>query len=133
MATDQELTAIKQALAAAYTYSDKGIKGGTPKLATETVREWKAEDFYMLAAICFDLSRRLYYLTEAMKPFRDYAESGFKQKVKRDNDAIHDESNDNWEKRARAAEKVLRRLAEESAAAEHAGWLDEDGGKESAE
>lgn len=89
------------------------IKGLTNKLAS--VEVGKPEAFYMLAAYCFDLSRKLEYLAKAARPFAEHVPPELEREITADNNAINAKDL-TWEERAKVAEKIMIRLHRESLA-----------------
>jgi hypothetical protein len=74
------------------------------------------ERFYMLAAYCFDLSRKLKYISLVLKDFFPDGDPVVARTVLRDNEYI-DPGNVSWEVSARRAEEVMLRLYDELEAA----------------
>lgn len=88
----------------------------TPKLAS--VEPGSIDAYYMLAAFCFDLNRKLYYTYKAARamfpesaPFPTDAKS-IAREVKRDNDTVAEAGQD-WKDTAEALERVMLRLFKE--------------------
>lgn len=90
------------------------VKGRTDKLQSVTVGT--PEAYYMLATYCFDLSRKLEYLTKVAHPFAEHVPSELAHEIVEDSNAINAE-NLTWEQRAKIAEKIMiqrhRELVEE--------------------
>lgn len=75
----------------------KGIKPGTD------------EAFYLLAAYCFNLSRKLEYFFLAAREFGAEADPAVVQRLKRDRDALARAGSD-WRAIAETEEELMRRL-----------------------
>ncbi len=93
---------------------DRHIRKRTPKLAS--VGNDPDERFYMLAAYCFDLSRKLKYISLALKDFFPAGNPQFAGMILQDNNYI-DPGDISWEQSARRAEEVMQRLYDELDAA----------------
>lgn len=98
---------------------DRHIRKRTPKL--DSVGTDPDERFFMLAAFCFDLSRKLKYISLALKDFFPEADPALARMVLQDNQYI-DPGNASWEVSARRAEEVMLRLYD---ALEEAGYQTE--------
>jgi hypothetical protein len=85
--------------------STRRAKLGSVKIGSD-------ESYYMLAAFCFDLSRKMNYLYRAAREFASEADPTLAQQVIADNDAINAQGL-SWEQRARAAEAIMLRTVEE--------------------
>jgi hypothetical protein len=85
-------------------------KGLTEKLASVKVGE--PESFYMLATYCFDLSRKLQYLSKAARPFMEHIPADLEQEIEKDTQQING-PNMSWKDRAEVAEKIMLRLHDE--------------------
>jgi hypothetical protein len=120
------VTTQAEALAGMYIISDNGLKRSSAKLR-QGVGPGDPEGFYMLAAYCFDLARRFYYLTELTAPFRASASDEFRGRVSRENDYIQGGDGDSWESRAKRAEELLLRYAGSEAAREHDAFMRGEG------
>jgi TPP-dependent indolepyruvate ferredoxin oxidoreductase alpha subunit len=83
-----------------------------PKL--KTVNPNSPEAFYMLAAFCFDLSRKLDYVFLALRRFCEgaHTDKRFARRVLRENEEVY-RSRDSWEQAARDTEKVFLRVMRE--------------------
>jgi hypothetical protein len=105
---------IKLALVALATNNHP--RGRTPKL--ESVGDDPDERFFMLATFCFDLSRKLKYISYALRQYypildSEYAEE-FKQKILADECYINPKPTPiPWEAMAIRAEEVMKRLHDE--------------------
>jgi hypothetical protein len=92
-------------------------RGQTPKL--ESVGDDADERFYMLATFCFDLSRKLKYISHALReyyPGRDQPPPGpeFVQPLLDDECSINPKPTEiSWKEMAYHAEKVMMRLHEQ--------------------
>jgi hypothetical protein len=93
---------------------DRHIRKRNPKLAS--VGTDPDERFFMLAAYCFDLSRKLKYISLALKDFFPDADPKLARMILEDNEYI-DPGNISWEMSARRAEEVMQRLYDELEAA----------------
>ncbi len=89
--------------------SDGHPRGLTPKL--ESVGADADERFYMLATFCFDLSRKLKYITLALQEFYREAPPEFAKMI-RDHERYINPKPDTipWEEMARRAEQVMKEL-----------------------
>jgi hypothetical protein len=90
--------------------SEKSTTGSSPKL--ESVKIGSDESYYMLAAFCFDLSRKVNYLFKGTRDFAPEADPELAQRLIEDNEAIS-ESGLTWAERARRAEAIMLRSAGE--------------------
>ena len=70
------------------------------------------ESYYMLAAFCFDLSRKVNYMFRATRDFALEADPELAQLMINDNHAINQEGL-TWEQRARIAEQIMLRSVTE--------------------
>jgi hypothetical protein len=77
-----------------------------------SVKAGSDEAYYMLAAFCFDLSRKVNYLYRAARQFAPNADPDLAQQLIEDNNAINAEGL-SWEQRARAAETIMLRTVDE--------------------
>ncbi len=93
---------------------DRHIRKLSPEL--DSVGDDADERFFMLAAYCFDLSRKLKYISLALKDFFPAANPAFARMILADNEYI-DPGNISWEQSARRAEEVMQRLYAELDAA----------------
>lgn len=93
---------------------DRHVRKRSPKLAS--VGDDPDERFFMLAAYCFDLSRKLKYISLALKDFFPAADAKFARMILEDNEYI-DPGDIPWEQSARRAEEVMLRLYDELEAA----------------
>jgi hypothetical protein len=88
-----------------------------PKRRTEklgSVEVGTHESFYLLATYCFDLSRKLLYLSKVARPFAEHIPPELAHEILEDNDAINAKGL-TWEERAKVAEKIMLRLYDELA------------------
>lgn len=85
-------------------------KTGTPKL--DSVKPNSVDAFYMLAAISFDLYRKMEYIFKATREFGLRADSTLAREVLRDNESISD-AGTSWEAIARKTEEIMLRLYRE--------------------
>ncbi len=107
-----ECKECETALANIAIISERSTTGKSPKLDAVDIRS--DEGFFMLAAFCFDLSRKMNYLFKATQEFGPQGDPELAQQFIEDNDAIN-RSGLSWEQRARAAEAIMRRSVEELA------------------
>lgn len=84
----------------------------TGKLAS--VEVGSPESFYLLATYCFDLSRKLEYLSKVARPFASQIPPELAHEILEDTDAINAKGL-TWQERAEAAEKIMLRLHHELA------------------
>jgi hypothetical protein len=70
------------------------------------------DSYYMLAAFCFDLSRKVNYLFRAAREFAPEADPELARQLLEDNEAINADGL-SWEQRARNAEAILMRTVNE--------------------
>ncbi|MBI4545308.1 MAG: hypothetical protein HY703_08945 [Gemmatimonadetes bacterium] len=94
-----------------------GIASATDNVLTmqssklDQVKPASEEGFYMLAADCFDLTRKLLYMYKATRSFATKADPKLAQEILSDHDYLNAATD--WETRARRAEKVMLRLYKE--------------------
>jgi len=94
-------------------------RGRTPKL--DSVGDDPDERFFMLATFCFDLSRKLKYISFALRDHYQYADEEFKQKIQADECYINPKPDPTtgrpsilpWEAMAIRAEQVMKQLHDE--------------------
>ncbi|MEZ0335233.1 MAG: hypothetical protein ACAI18_14580, partial [Gemmatimonadales bacterium] len=67
-------------------------RGRTPKL--DSVGDDPDERFFMLATFCFDLSRKLKYISYALRDHYEDAEDAFKRKIQADECYINPKPNE---------------------------------------
>jgi hypothetical protein len=83
------------------------------------------ERFYMLATFCFDLSRKLKYISLALKPYWKEANPELAKRILDDNDFINPEDPDDptrrlpWKDMAHRSEDVMKKLWSELHRDEH--------------
>jgi hypothetical protein len=104
--------------------TDGHPRGLTPKL--ESVGADADERFYMLATFCFDLSRKLKYITLALQEFYRDAPPEFARMI-RDHERYINPKPDMipWEEMARRAEQVMKELYAQVQETGYAEALDE--------
>jgi len=107
-----ECKECETALANIAIIAERSTTGKTPKL--DAVDIHSDEAYFMLAAFCFDLSRKMNYLFKATQEFGLQGDPELAQQFIEDNDAIN-RSGLSWEQRARTAEAIMRRSVEELA------------------
>jgi hypothetical protein len=102
--TDLATTLGKMALG-----TDGHPRGLTPKL--ESAGTDPDERFYMLATFCFDLSRKLKYITLALQEFYKACPPEFAKQI-RDHERYINPKPDmiSWEEMARRAEEVMKAM-----------------------
>jgi hypothetical protein len=66
----------------------------------------ESEGFYMLAAYCFDISRKLWYVFQATKQYALEADRDLARQILADDERLEAEAT--WEGRAKTAERILR-------------------------
>jgi hypothetical protein len=86
--------------------TERSVTRQTQKL--DSVSVGSPESYYMLAAFCFDLSRKVNYMFRATRDFALQADPELAQLMIEDNDAINQEGL-TWEQRARIAEQIMLR------------------------
>lgn len=105
-----EAQKIRSALGALCVTANGSHHTVRPKL--ETVDPNTPEAFYMLAAFCLDLSRKLDYIFLVMRDFAEETDRAFARRLLDDNQEVYS-SRESWEKAARDTEKVFLRLLRE--------------------
>lgn len=108
---ETDLDAVRRALGTICLDVDGSQQHEEPKL--KSVKPGSDEAFYMLAAFCFDLARKLDYVFKATRAFADYADRDLAGEVKADYDYLYDRRLKTWRERAERAEEVLLRLYRE--------------------
>jgi hypothetical protein len=91
--------------------SDDNLRGLTPKLGS--VGTDPDERFYMLAAYCFDLSRKLKYISLALQEFYADTPPEFAKKIRDHERYINPRPEENfisWREMAERAEEVMKGL-----------------------
>ena len=91
--------------------SDDHLRGLTPKLGS--VGTDPDERFYMLAAFCFDLSRKMKYMSLALQEFYPDAPPAFAKKIRDHERYINPRPEGNfisWREMAERAEEVMKQL-----------------------
>jgi hypothetical protein len=102
-------------------------RGQTPKL--ESVGSDPNERFFMLATFCFDLSRKLKYISYALREYYPFADEEFKEKILADERYINPKPTAiSWKTMAERAEEVMIRLHGELLAQGYPAYPPEDGG-----
>jgi len=121
MSPDPTVTA--QALGKIAIGTDGHTRGLTPKL--DSVGNDPDERFYMLATFCFDLSRKLKYVTLALQEFYQFASPEFCKTV-RDHERYINPKPDTipWEEMARRSEQVMKELFADVQKTGYTEWLD---------
>jgi hypothetical protein len=102
--------ALRTAMGNVAIICEKSTSVRRPKL--ESVKIGSEEGYYMLAAFCFDLSRKMNYLYRAAREFAPQADPALARQLIQDNNAINAHGL-TWEQRARAAEAIMLRTVEE--------------------
>ena len=111
---ETDLEAVQRALGNICIVVDGNQQHTGPKL--ESVEPGSLEAYYMLAAFCFDLNRKLHYIFKVTREFarEGHTDTVVAREVKDDNDYMYDDPRvTTWKERAERAEEVLRRLAKE--------------------
>ncbi len=98
---------VQTVMATLYALSQGPPRGFTDKLAS--VEVGKPESYYMLATYCFDLERKLEYLTKVTLRFAEHIPPELAHEILEDNEAINAKGL-KWEERAKNAEKIMIRL-----------------------
>jgi hypothetical protein len=105
--------------------SDDNQRGLTPKLAS--VGTDPDERFYMLAAYCFDLSRKMKYMSLALQEYYGDTPPEFAKKIRDHERYINPRPEANfisWKEMAERSEEVMKALWSEVQAAGHKEQLD---------
>ncbi len=97
-----------------------------PKL--EGLKPGSDEAFYMLAAFCFNLSRKLEYFFLATREFGRDADRAVAQRLKRDRDELARAGSD-WRSIAVKEEELMRRIYGEIKDDYEALWASKTGGE----
>ena len=107
--TSTGTTDLSRTLGAMALGTDGHPRGLTPKL--ESVGTDPDERFYMLATFCFDLSRKLKYITLALQEFYKACPPEFAKRI-RDHERYINPKPDmiSWEEMARRAEQVMKEM-----------------------
>jgi hypothetical protein len=103
------MTTLRQQLGMMASGTDGHTRGLTPKL--DSVGTDPDERFYMLATFCFDLSRKLKYITLALQEYYRETPPEFAKMI-RDHERYINPKPDTipWEEMARRAEQVMKEL-----------------------
>ena len=103
------MTTLPQQLGMMASGTDGHTRGLTPKL--DSVGSDPDERFYMLATFCFDLSRKLKYITLALQEYYRETPPEFAKMI-RDHERYINPKPDTipWEEMARRAEQVMKEL-----------------------
>jgi len=117
-------TSLSQQLGMLALGTDGHPRGLTPKL--ESVGTDPDERFYMLATFCFDLSRKLKYITLALQDYYRETPPEFARMI-RDHERYINPKPDaiSWEEMARRAEQVMKQLYAAVQETDYAAALDE--------
>jgi hypothetical protein len=105
--------------------TDDHLRGLTPKLGS--VGSDPDQRFYMLAAFCFDLSRKMKYISLALKDFYGDCPPEFAKKIRDHERRINPRPEANfisWQEMATEAEAVMKELWSEVQAAGYKEALD---------
>lgn len=125
MPTDDVVT--RKTLANIARATNNHPRGRTPKL--ESVGTDPDERFFMLATFCFDLSRKLKYISLALKDYFGEEDEAFAEKILRDEQFINPKPDAlPWEAMAIRAEEVMKRLHQELLDAGYPPYPPEEGG-----
>lgn len=99
---------------------------GTPKLSS--VDPKSIDGFYLLAAYCFDLARKMEYLFLATRDFARAADSVLAREIKTDNAQVYG-TGASWREIAEREEAIILRLfTKEGIGKEHEQLLNEAAG-----
>ncbi len=122
--TDSGQTVTAAQLGAIALGTDGHPRGLTSKL--DSVGTDPDERFFMLATFCFDLSRKLKYITLALQEFYRDAPPELAKKI-RDHERYINPKPDSipWEEMARRAEQVMKELYAEVQATGYTAALDD--------
>src|SRR6478736_7042442 len=117
------MTTLNEKLGKIALGSDGHPRGLTPKL--DSVGTDPDERFYMLATFCFDLSRKLKYITLALQEFYREAPPEFAKMI-RDHERYINPKPDTipWEEMARRSEQVMKELFADVQKTGYTEWLD---------
>jgi hypothetical protein len=105
--------------------SDDNQRGLTPKLGS--VGDDPDERFYMLAAYCFDLSRKMKYISLALQEYYGDAPPEFARKIRDHERYVNPRPEANfisWREMAERSEEVMKELWSEVQAAGYKEQLD---------
>ncbi len=104
-----------------------GTDGHTRRLTSklDSVGDDADQRFYMLATFCFDLSRKLKYITLALQEFYRDAPPEMAKKIRDHERYINPSPEIPWEEMARRAQQVMNELYAEVQASGYPGALDE--------
>jgi hypothetical protein len=105
--------------------TDDHSRGLTPKLGS--VGADPDERFYMLATFCFDLSRKMKYISLALQEYYDDAPPEFAKKIRDHERYLNPRPEENfipWKEMATRAEEVMKQLWSETQAAGYKTALD---------
>jgi len=101
---------VERALGSICLLADSIPRKTMPKL---TVEPGSKEGFYMLAAYCFNLSRKMEYVFKATREFGREADSALAREIKTTGDAIYGSPHTSWQEIAEKEEGALLRLFKE--------------------
>jgi len=102
-----DLDKIKAMLGGLGGLGDTPMRKQTEKL--KSVEPGSVESFYMVAAFCFDLQRRMEYMCKATLDYESGMDSGLAREIIADNEALQADGL-SWKQRAELAEKIMLRL-----------------------
>jgi hypothetical protein len=105
---NDDTASIRQALGDLCLIYDESVHQYRPKLAT--VEPGSIDAYYMLAAFCFDLARKMEYMYKATRRFAEYADAAPAAQVLADNKRINAPGR-SWKQVAETTEGILLRLA----------------------
>jgi hypothetical protein len=108
MSYDPAATTIEAVLATMHRVPQPPAKGFTDKFAVLSTDE----AIHMLATYCFDLERKLEYLTKVARPFAEHIPADLAQEIQNDTNEINKDGL-NWEQRAKVAHDIMQRLHKE--------------------
>jgi hypothetical protein len=108
---EADLERVERALGNICIIADGSMKHSTSKL--QSVQPGSVEAYYMVAAFCFDLARKMDYVFKATEGFAEHADRDLAREVKRDNNSLYQEREVDWKTLAERAEGILLRLYNE--------------------
>jgi hypothetical protein len=108
-----DLEEVQRALGDVCIIVDGNLHQRSPKLSS--VEPGSAEAFYMVAAFCFDLSRKLDYIFKATRRFarEGYTDADIAREVREDNQTLYGSRDRSWRELAEESEKIMLRLFRE--------------------
>lgn len=95
---------VERALGSICLIADSIPRKTAPKL---TMEPGSKEGFYMLAAYCFNLARKMEYVFKATREFGREADPALARDIKRIGDAIYGDPKSSWQEIAKKEEGAL--------------------------